>query len=436
MENAQQRPSPIDATERNALLDVIRGFALSGVFLSNVYMWMSGAAFLPNEDTGPSTMPKVIDILFSTIVSGKFMTMFTFLFGLGLAMQFSRAAERMDSASKRYVRRCATLVLLGVLHLVFLWYGDITHQYALIGLLVLLFRTRSTKTVIVWGLVLTLFAVPVGIWAQFVLPRLLKSPEVAQAAMSAMRENNEAYNRTVIEAFQGHSYLAIVRTNLSVYWHHFVTPVIASYHVGTFGNFLLGLAVGRLGWLQDVPTHRRAFRRLFGWGLLAAILPLGIALALVKITGGGNPQQPPLVMPIVMPVLRNVQTLAAAVVYMAAIALLYQRNFFRRLLSMFAPVGRMAVSNYFAQSAIGLFVFCGIGLGHMGDQRLRWTVVMPVVVFTVQMIISWLWLRHFRFGPVEWVSRSLTYGKLQPMRIVKGEPAPVKDDESHSEGSS
>jgi uncharacterized protein len=435
MENAQQRPTPIDTTERNALLDVIRGFALSGVFFANVYMWMSGAVFLP-EDTGSSTMPKPIEIVLGTFVFGKFMTMFTFLFGLGLAVQFSRATERMDSASKRYVRRCAALVLLGVLHLVFLWYGDITHQYALIGLLVLLFRTRTTKTVVVWGLVLALFAVPVGMWIQFVLPRLT-SPDAAQAAMDAWKAKDEAFNRTALEAFRGTSYLAVVRANLSVYWHHFVSPVIASYHVSTLGNFLLGLAVGRLGWLQDVPTHRRAFRRLFGWGLLAAILPLGIVFGLVKLTGGGTPQQPPpLAMAIAMPVIRNVQTLAAAVVYMSAIALLFQRNFFRRLLSIFAPVGRMAVSNYFAQSAIGVFVFYGIGLGHIGDLRPRWTVVMPMVMFTVQMILSWLWLRHFRFGPVEWVSRSLTYGKLQPMRIKKGEPAAVTDNKSPSEGSS
>jgi uncharacterized protein len=79
----------------------------------------------------------------------------------------------------------------------------------------------------------------------------------------------------------------------------------------------------------------------------------------------------------------------------------------------------MAVTNYFAQSAIGLFVFSGIGLGRMGDLRPRWMVVMPLAMFVVQMVCSWLWLRHFRFGPVEWVSRSLTYGKMQPMRLPK-----------------
>ncbi|MBK9261290.1 MAG: DUF418 domain-containing protein [Polyangiaceae bacterium] len=424
MDNVDQprAPSPIDATERNALLDVIRGFALSGVFLSNVYAWMSGAVFLPHaqlEAATSSTVHKVIDALYNILVAGKFMTIFTFLFGFGLAMQFSRAAERNDSVPKRYVRRCAAFLFLGMLHLTLLWYGDITHQYALIGLVVLLFYKRSTKTLVIWGLILTLVAVPVGMWSQFVLPRLLTSPEAAQAAMAAKRASYEEGNRALLEAFQSDSYMAIVRANVTMYWRQFVNVIIASYHVGTLGNFLLGLAVGRLGWFQDVAAHRRAFRRMLGWSALVSLLLLGVMVGLRFLLGEKSPQPGPIALPIVMPVLRNVWTLSIALFYVAAIALLYQRGFFRRVLSIFAPAGRMAMTNYYAQSAIGVFVFCGIGLGHMGDLRPRFTIVMPMVMFTVQMVCSWLWLRYFRFGPVEWVSRSLTYGKPQPMRVRK-----------------
>jgi uncharacterized protein len=421
---SEQRPNPapIDAPERTALLDVIRGFALSGVFLSNVHMWMSGAILKPGEGAhgdNATTFQKVIDAIFGIFINGRFMTMFTFLFGLGLAMQFSRAADRGDSASKRYVRRCLALVLLGVLHLALLWYGDITHQYALIGLLVLLFRNRSTKTLVIWGLVLTLVAVPVGMWSTFLLPKLLHGPEVAQAAMAARMAQDEAFHSQALAVFQGTSYLAIVKMNLAMYWHHFVNPIVGAYSVSTLGNFLLGVAVGRLGWFHDVPAHKKAFKRLLGWGVVASVLSLGIVIAARLILGSEKAMMNSLVVNAIMPVSRNVITLSMALVYMSAIALLYQRNFFRRLLSIYAPVGRMAVTNYFAQSAIGLFVFCGIGLGHIGDLRPRWTIVMPVVMFSVQMVFSWIWLRNFRFGPVEWISRSLTYGKLQSMRYPK-----------------
>lgn len=430
MENIEQplKPAPIDKTERTEILDVLRGFALGGVFLSNVYVWMSGMIFQSGEGAAASmssTLQKVIGGIYGVFVAGKFMTMFTFLFGLGLAVQFSRAAERNDSAPKRYVRRCMALIFLGVLHLTFLWYGDITHQYALIGLVVLLFRNRTTKTVVLWGLVLTLFAVPVGMWIQFSLPKVLHSADAAQAAMTANMAQEEEFNRHALAAFQGHSYLAIVQMNLRMYWHHFVSPMIASYNVGTLGNFLLGLAVGRLGWFQDVPAHRTAFKRLLGWSALASILSFAIVALARHFTGGKGPMHDNLAMGIFMPLLNNIRTLAFALFYMSAITLLYQRRFFHRIFSIYAPAGRMAVTNYFAQSAIGLFVFCGIGLGRMGDLRPRWMVVMPIVMFVVQMVCSWLWLRHFRFGPVEWISRSLTYGKMQPMRLPKASPSEI-----------
>jgi uncharacterized protein len=293
MENTDQplNPAPITPAERTEILDVLRGFALGGVFLSNVYVWMSGMIFQPGE--GPpasmsSTLQKVIDGIYGIFVAGKFMTMFTFLFGLGLAIQFSRAAERNDSAPKRYVRRCIALIFLGVLHLTFLWYGDITHQYALIGLVVLLFRNRTTKTVVWWGLALTLFAVPIGMWLQFSLPKYLQSADVAQAAMAAKMAKEEEFGRAALAAFQGHSYLAIVQMNLKMYWHHFVSPMIATYDVGTLGNFLLGLAVGRLGWFQDVPAHRKAFKRLLGWSALTSILSFAIVALARHFMGSKN----------------------------------------------------------------------------------------------------------------------------------------------------
>lgn len=408
---------------------MIRGFALSGVFLANVYVWMSGMIFMPRAEVQAAlsgTLAKVLDGLAMVLVAGKFMTMFTFLFGLGLSVQFARAAERHDSAVKRYARRCFALFALGMLHMMFLWHGDITHQYALIGLFVLLFRNRSTKTLVIWGLALTLLAVPVGMWIEFVLPKVLQSGDAAKAAMEAEMAKGEETGRQALEVYRGSAYLAIVRMNLITYWHHVFDPIMAAYDVAVLGNFLLGLAVGRAQWFQDVPGHRRAFKRLLGWGLLTTILTFATIVVMRKITGTQNMRQESVWMGMVIPILRNASTLAHAVVYMSAIALLYQRDFFRKVLSMFAPVGRMAVTNYFMQSAIGLFVFTGIGLGRIGDLRARWIVVMPFVMFTLQMILSWIWLRHFRFGPVEWISRSITYGKMQSMRISTADSVPPR----------
>jgi len=423
-------PSPVDSSERAQILDVIRGFALGGVFLSNVYVWMSGMIFMTRDQVTAafsSTLGKVIEPLYSIFVGGKFMTIFTFLFGLGLAVQFSRAETRNDSATKRYVRRCLALVLLGAMHFTFLWYGDITHQYALIGLLVLLFRNRSTKTLLITGLALTLFVVPAALWGMFSMPRYLHSPEVAEAADAARMVEVNAFNAQMLEAFKSSSYLTIIGANLKMYVHQTLSPIVIAYDFANLGNFLLGMAIGRLGWFQDVPAHRRAFKHLLGWNALIAVISFATS-ALIHVfigKGKGPPADLHIGFSILMPVMRNLMTLSLAIVYMSAITLLFQRKFFQRIFSIYAPIGRMAVTNYFMQSAIGLIVFTGIGFGCIGDLRPRFVIVLPIVAFTGQMIFSWLWLRHFRFGPVEWISRSITYGKLQPMRYPRENPSEV-----------
>lgn len=413
------RPAPVATNERADILDVIRGFALGGVFLSNVYIWLSGMIFVPRAQVEASlsgTIATVMNGVYGVFIAGKFMTMFTFLFGLGLSVQFARAAERDDSAVRRYLRRCFALVFLGVLHLSLLWYGDIAHVYAIIGLFVLLFRNRSTKTLIVWGLLLTLVSVPVGMWIQFALPKYLQSAEALQAATAARLSHEEEFNRQAMSVFQGQSYWAMVRMNWATYWEHFFGPIFLAYNFATLGNFLLGLAAGRLRWFQDVAAHKTAFKRLLGWSALTGILALLVAAAIRHFSASKTPMQDGLFLSILMPILSNVRTLSFALVYMSAITLLYQRDFFKRFFSIYIPAGRMAISNYFAQSAIGVFVFYGIGLGHLGDLRPRWIFAMPLAMFVVQMVLSWLWLRYFRFGPVEWISRSITYGKLQSMR--------------------
>lgn len=414
-------PSPVDSTERARILDVIRGFALGGVFLSNVYVWMSGLIFMSRDaakEAMSGTAQKVVDIVFSIFIGGKFMTIFTFLFGLGLAIQFSRAEERNDSPTKRYLRRCFAFLLLGFLHMFFIWYGDITHQYAIVGLFVLLFRKRSTKTLLIWGLAITLLAVPMGMWIQFTLPKYLYGAEAAQAMEAAKQAKDEAFGRQALAVYGGDSYLEIIKMNFKSYTQHFTGPIYVAYNFGNLGNFLLGVAIGRLGWFQDVAAHKKAFKHLLGWNALIAVVSFATSALIHHFVGKdkGPPADVHVAFTIIMPVMRNLMTLSLALVYVAAIVLLFQRPFFQRVFSIYGPVGRMAMTNYYLQSVIGVFVFYGIGLGHLTDIRPRWIVVMPVVMFTVQMLFSWLWLRHFRFGPVEWISRSLTYGKLQPMR--------------------
>ncbi len=206
----------------------------------------------------------------------------------------------------------------------------------------------------------------------------------------------------------------------------------------TFGLFLLGLLAGRHRVFEDVETHRRLFRRIWRWtGALTLLLPLiGLLIALVLFAvgrgmGGGQPQQPagtlpdfwswPVVMGMgLFDAWNNVMTLF----YVASFALLFLRPRWQPRLLRFGPVGQMALSVYLGQTAIGVLLFFGFGLGLLG--RFGNSVAIPfgLAVFVVQVWASRVWLTRFRFGPIEWVWRSLTWLRLEPFRASAGAPAP------------
>ena len=190
---------PIDTSDRLAIIDILRGFALCGVFFSNVHVWFSGRIFLPaakQQELMSNTANVVIDALERHLSGGKFITIFSFLFGLGLAVQFDRAEKRSQPATRFYMRRGSTMLLLAGLHLFLLWFGDILHLYALAGFVVLLFLRRTPKTILAWGIGLTLFSGSAMKLISTVFPPLFTSPvELARqaTARAALVEQTNAW---------------------------------------------------------------------------------------------------------------------------------------------------------------------------------------------------------------------------------------------------
>jgi uncharacterized protein len=421
---ATGEPRPVGADERLTLIDVLRGFALGGVFLSNLYIWFSGRVFESmKEMKDPANMAAGLAV--HVFVFGKFISLFAFLFGLGFTLQMGRAEERGAPAGRLYARRMLVLFLLGAAHAAAIWYGDILHVYALFGFtLLLFFRRRSERALLGLGLALALLASPAGELAVEFLPRLWRSPEAAVAGGQAAADAGDAWKAQVLADFTSGSYLAVVRANATVYREMFFRPAILGAHVSVLGRFLLGACAGRRRLLHDVPAHRRFFRRLLGWGLLAGVIGnvvnTGLRILAMRemIDRGG------LLWKLAGPVMAEIGALGLAAFYLAAIALLFQRARWRRALSLLAPAGQMALTNYLCQSVIGVLLFCGVGLGLMGKVSGPLSIALVVGIFSLQILGSHLWLARFRFGPVEWVWRSLTYGKAQPMRRWAGSAAP------------
>ena len=206
----------------------------------------------------------------------------------------------------------------------------------------------------------------------------------------------------------------------------------------TFGLFLLGLWAGRHRVFEDVETHRPLFRRIWRWtGALTLLIPLlgGALFAVGRVMGGGQPAQAagtlpdmsswPLVIGMgFFDAWNNVMTLF----YVASFALLFLRPRWQSRILYFGPVGRMALSVYISQTVIGVLVFFGFGLGLLGRFGNTVTIPMGIALFALQVSASRAWLARFRFGPLEWVWRSLTWLRREPFRLSPNAPAPSSID--------
>ncbi|MFL5385469.1 MAG: DUF418 domain-containing protein [Longimicrobiaceae bacterium] len=401
---------PVSAEERLPTLDVLRGMALLGVLVANVWFWFSGL-FLRIAEFRPELSRPTLDSaayhLVSVFVSGRAISVFSFLFGVGLAVQALRAEARGADVVPLYRRRMAVLLGIGVAHGVLFWYGDILAVYALLGFVLLLFRRRSDRTLLAWAAVL-LVAVPLAWTAWTVLTRDTAAPAAAGAAAAAA-----AQRTATLEAFQSVRPDRIVPENLRWIRHTYLGPIALAIFPPVFGCFLLGLWAGRRRVFERVSGHAAAFRRLMVWGLGVG-LTTGVAYEVVRTTVGSPTDARPWV-PLVLSVLHVLAVVPLAAGGVSATVLLLEHPAWRRRLGVFAPVGRMALTHYLSQTVICLVIFYGGGL--VGRVGVAAALAISLAVFAVQMAWSPWWLARFHFGPMEWAWRSLTYGHPQPMRI-------------------
>jgi uncharacterized protein len=354
-------------------------------------------------------------------VDDKANTIFAFLFGLGFAVQMMRAEERGRRVAPVYLRRLTVLLLVGCAHMFLLWYGDILHLYALMGFTLLLWRKCKDGTLLGWGAGLAvmpmalLFSVP---WA---LARLFGVTDDRTAAQIAT-EQAEAWRvmDARLAAFTHGSYSDVVREHFRYNLEDYLlSPLIVGFALYVLGRFLVGLYVGRRRILHEARLHLPLFRRLLWWSLPFALVG-NFLYALTSYLDDHDRLDSASGWVALAAFVISVGVPAMSCVYVAAIVLLFQRERWQRRLLWLAPVGRMALTNYLAQTLSYLFIFYGFaGLGLMGRVGTSMCVPISLAIFAVQILYSRWWLARFRFGPCEWLWRTLTYGKRQPMRLER-----------------
>jgi uncharacterized protein len=391
--------TPVRPKGRIEVIDVLRGFSVLGILLVNM-MGFSGYPDTPIDQLEP--VHRATTLLIRFVAQAKFYTLFSFLFGWGMAVQMERAAARGARFAPLYVRRLLILLLIGLVHAILIWDGDILVTYAVLGLPLLLFRKHSNRTLLVAVVICLL------------IPVLISTPGPAESFREAYAKATDGLRQEAMAGFRANVYADGTYREVAAHrWKNslfgYTQFIYWSTHV--FGMFLLGLYVGRRRILHDVQAHLPLFRRVMWWGLV-----VGVVLNLVFVAVADLPSRvPDEYYQLATRSARTIGGSALCLFYISAIVLLSQKQKWRRRLSPLAPVGRMALSNYLFHSIVCTLIFNGYGLGLYGRFGPAITLILTFVIYRVQVSLSGWWLDRFHFGPMEWLWRSLTYGKVQSL---------------------
>ncbi len=395
---------PITLAERIQFIDVVRGMALFGILAANMR-----AFFAPVDvyDRIGVLFPGRADVIAQwfvlAFIQGKFISIFSFLFGMGFAIQMSRAEAKGARFMSFYPRRLLALALFGLIHGIVVWSGDILLTYAFSGAILLLFRNRQQKTLLWWA------------GGLFLLPIVASSVYLAVYFSRWHRPSMDpkppdmAMIHHVVEIYARGTVRQIMAQNWVEWKHELPTTLFAIYATALF---LLGMWVWRAGIVQHLDDYEPVFRRIRAWCLpIGAVISIYVASVMVWLPPGKVSLWGFFAGILWLP---GSHILAAG--YVSGLAVLFLREDWQRRLAPFAAVGRMALTDYLMQSVFFTVFFYHYTTGLFGRIGPAWGLLLTVVFYSLQVAFSNWWLERYRFGPMEWLWRGMTYGKFPAMR--------------------
>ena len=384
----------LEPKKRINSIDILRGMALFGVLIVNLIFQFRISIFeqfVVEPFASPWWIDRVIERLVYYGLESKAVLVFSFLFGVGLAVQYERF-QKMDSPLYWLRRRMLVLLVFGLLHLLLIWNGDILAEYALAALLLLPLLAAPG-----WVLALSSLC----LFAIYIVISIIPLPVAAYEKAWIMQHLPIAN-----AVYATGSYGQILQLSLSE------IPSLLPLHLYIFPRtlalMLLGAYLWRSGFLQHPAAHRSLLINLARTGLV-----LGASLMIVTTTEAYDDWDA--INPL-RTAIQNITVVILAGGYAAAVIALVEFTRAGTWLHVFAPIGRMAFTNYIMQSVIFTFIFYGYGLGQFGQLGITPVFLLGVLVYGLQGVFSAWWLRYFRLGPLEWLWRTLTYGKLQSMK--------------------
>lgn len=351
------KSQPITKKDRIISLDIIRGLALFGILFINVpaYLVMIGEA--PEPDlTGINGVIKLFIVI---LIEKKFFSIFSFLFGVGAYIFMSRAEQKGDRYLLRFSRRMLILLLFGVIH-VFLWFGDILFVYAIFGLLLIPFYNRKQKTILSFAVILTVLSwLSAGIHMIF-FKQGMSTPQ----------------------------YILFFRGD----------------EITVYVMFLFGMYAGKSGIIKNIANNAGILKKI---QVITFLLFMTFTAIITWLSLIAQTNQISFFTSTVV----GMGAVPMTFFYLTTLFLLLEKSAVQKLLSPARFVGQMAFTNYLCQDTIGRFILNQAGIEVVSPHH---TIIVAIAIFVFQLIFSVVWLKvfKFRYGPLEYVWRTLTYGKL------------------------
>ena len=393
--------TPTSSTNRILHLDIFRGFAILGIFMVNILVM--NASFLYRGEWQAETSSSINDATYwflEMFFFSKFFPIFSFLFGIGVALQIRSIRTKMSNSTMFLTRRFTALFIFGLAHILFIWSGDILHLYALFGF-VLMFMYRTPPYVIL-----------ITIIALFFFPYF---DEIYQYLVDYFNSNPQdellRYSRDEIASLKKlGSYSSGISLRISEYG--FMLPFVFSFIIPiALGMTLLGLYIVKKGVIDRIDSFVNKIRIPFAiifivsmayrftvqyWVMPTFNIEFGSMLNFVIMT------------------FYIITEIMLSFAYLIIIVHILRSKFGLKLLSPLQYVGRMAFTNYIMQSVIGYLIMRTFG--YFESFTPSNCILIVLTVFACQIPLSWFWLKHFKFGPLEWLWRCISYWKILPIK--------------------
>lgn len=390
---------PIQQSQRTAIIDILRGWALLGVVLMN-YIDYFYLGLSPKWQ--PDIFARILEFTGRLVFAGKSWTMLSFLFGYGFAVLMANVAGKGINPQKFFTRRMFWLFILALINSAF-FFGDILKDYAVMGLVLLLFWRCSAKVAFIISVCL-----------------MVITPAVTAYVSSLAVPGGMSLIEPYLPLYKSHNPVNVLWFGLvGTYKYEILNPgYLITVHFPMLSMFFLGLSAQKINFFTRVKENRKYIKRTFWITLTSVLLLIGMYIVSSIIKWNWMKYYQPYYFIIIGTMLFLVSSLCW----------LYVAGKLKRFFRSMQIIGKMTLTNYIVQNLLGIFLFSGFGLGFSLGYKLHYGYyfLFALVIYVAQTYFSKWWLSHYQYGPIEWLWRQLSYARKLPIRKSRANSIPLE----------